>query len=88
MLSSDKRQCTVTRFRFGGIEVAVVRSCAHSTVWNGVCTECGEPVTGGVQREARKLGREDAKYGEFELTNDQVGRLEREAEERSRASAA
>jgi RNA polymerase II subunit A-like phosphatase len=68
--------------RSGAIEVAVVRSCAHSTVWNGVCTACGEPVTGGVKREASKLGRDDAKYGEFERTNDQVGRLEREAEER------
>ena len=68
--------------RSGAIKVAVVRSCAHSTVWNGVCTACGEPVTGGVKREASKLGRDDAKYGEFEMTNDQVGRLEREAEER------
>jgi RNA polymerase II subunit A-like phosphatase len=71
--------------RNGGIDFCVVRSCAHSTVWNGVCTACGEPVaahTGGVKRKANPLGRVDSKFGEFVMTDDSMARLEREAEQR------
>ena len=71
--------------RTGALEFATVRSCAHSTVWNGVCTACGEPVveqTGGVKRKANQMGRVDAKFGEFAMTDDSVARLEREAEQR------
>eukprot|EP01045_Picozoa_sp_COSAG04_P030528 COSAG04_NODE_5338_length_1651_cov_1.663015_1_plen_253_part_00 len=54
-------------------------------MWNGVCTVCGEPVagqTGGVKRKANALGRVDAQFGEFEMTDNSVQRLERQAEAR------
>lgn len=60
----------------------MVRTCAHSAVWNGVCTVCGEPVTGGEKREIVRGGRDDSKNGVFELNSGMIGRLEREAEER------
>ena len=59
----------------------MVRTCAHSAVWNGVCTVCGEPVTGGEKREIVRGGRDDSKNGVFELNSGMIGRLEREAED-------
>jgi RNA polymerase II subunit A-like phosphatase len=55
------------------------QACAHPSVWNGICNLCGELASAAHKR---KMSARDAGWGDFQLSEHELRRLESEAQGR------